>query len=117
MVKGRAHWWDSGIKDERNAPEASLLKGVDAAFSAWTAGQCDKSLGQKVLPDEKSGRRNKVRAAKGRELSTWGKFKVFLPAKNGRPQKLRWILDGFPRGKSWMQNGKWMLIGERFPGL
>ena len=113
VAKGLALRRDSGMKGKWNSSDASVLEGVGATIFDWTAGHCDKSLDQKLLPEEEREHRNKVRAGRARELSAWIKFEVFSPTKNERPQKLQRILDGCLKGKSWMET---VFGGERFPG-
>ena len=76
------------MRNKCGAPGAPPLEGVNTNISASSADQCDRSLGQEVLPDEARDHAAQLRAAKGRELSEWGKFEVFLPVKNGCPRKL-----------------------------
>ena len=87
VVADPAAWWDPNMRNKWGALGASPLEGVDATISACTADQCERSSGQELLPDEARGHAAQVRAAKGRELSEWGKFEVFLPVKNGCPRE------------------------------
>ena len=55
IVDGRAQWWDSGMEAHWDVAMAALLEGVDAAISAWAAGQRNKSLGQELVDGENRG--------------------------------------------------------------
>ena len=50
VAAGHAHRWDPRITDKWGKVKTSALEGVDAAKSAWAAGQCGRSLVQELLP-------------------------------------------------------------------
>ena len=111
------------VGGDRNAAEPSALEGVDAPISAWAADQCGKSLGRELLPEEDWEHVAQVRAAKGRELSAWRKFKASAPAKNGAPFQavadVRWaptwkIADGKRvRRRAWRRRASGTRIWRR----
>ena len=80
VVKRRAQWWDTRMKDKWGA-----LEGIDGAISARTAVQCGKPVTQELLPEEDRGHAALFCPAKGRGLSARGTSKVFLPLKDGDP--------------------------------
>ena len=73
------------MKENRGAAEPHSLEGVDAAICPRAADEYDKSVSQELLPDGEREHADHARAASGRELSAWIKFKVFSPLKNGAP--------------------------------
>ena len=67
--------------------KASPLEGVGTATSAWAADQCNRALGQATKIDEERTHSALVKAAKGRKLAPWERFKVFEPFEAVTPPK------------------------------
>ena len=51
-VKGHAQWWDPKLKPQVEAHHSSAVEGVDGGVSAWAEDECDRVLGQTLLPEE-----------------------------------------------------------------
>ena len=55
------------------------IEGLEAAFTAWVASQCERPLGHELTADDILGSPHEVALAKKRELDAWCKFRVFSP--------------------------------------
>ena len=59
------------------ADGTQAIKGLEAAFTAWVATQCERPLGQELSADEAIRHSQEVREAQTRELDAWCEFQVF----------------------------------------
>ena len=96
ILKQHAQWWDKEMQIFWNNPLSHDERDLDAAASAQAADLCNKILGKELTPDEEEKFIKEVKAAKGRELDAWSKFRVFSPCEPEKCNKsvvgTRWVL-------------------------
>ena len=75
---------------------AQAIAGLESAFTAWVATECERPLGQDLTAEDEARFLDEVSAAKKRGLDAWRKFQVFPPVLCKEVSKgtvgTRWVL-------------------------
>ena len=76
VVKEHAPWRNPELMSREDATRSSVLKGVDAAISAWIAEEFNPVLGQELTGGEEKLPDDLVREAKEREFNARREFRL-----------------------------------------
>ena len=76
------------------ADGAQAIAGLESAFTAWVATQCERPLGQELSAEDEARFGDEVQAAEKRELDAWCKFQVPPPYSGRMSRRELLILAG-----------------------